>query len=126
MNTSLAFSLRIYLSRNSDGPWLEYVHNYDADPRARKSYLEDLECAWWYRYKVQYFDSLIPTRKWNIVKRNICVGDVVLIQYASKSSSGTYHLGRKINTELETHVVVRKCTAKYGLCNGDLSSIAVH
>ena len=49
MNTSLAFSLRICLSRNSDGPWLEYVHNYDADPRARKSYLEDLECAWWYR-----------------------------------------------------------------------------
>ena len=52
--------------RNSAGPPQEYVHDYDADPRVRKTYLEDLECAWWYQYKVQCFNSLIPTRKWNI------------------------------------------------------------
>ena len=103
--------------RNSAGPPQEYVHDFDADPRVRKSYLEDLEYAWWYQYKVQCFNSLIPTRKWNIVKRNICVGDVVLIQYSSKSSPGTYRLGRIIDTELETDGVVRSCTAKYFLCN---------
>ena len=59
-------------------------------------------------------------------KRNVCVSDVVLIQYSSKSSPGTYRLGRIINTELEEDGVARTCTAKYGLCNRDSSSKAVH
>ena len=123
MEIFLALSLWICLSQ--DVTVLATRKNmftmYDADPRVRK----DLECAWWYQYKVQCFNSLIPTRKWNIVKRNICVDDVVLIQYSSKSSPGTYHLGRIINTELEVDGVVQTCTAKYVLCNGDSSSKAV-
>ena len=112
--------------RNGLGPPQEYLHEYDSDPRIRRSYLEDMECAWWYQYKVQCFDSLLPTRKWNTVKRNISVGDVVLIKYSSKTAPGTYRLGRITNTELEEDGVVRTCTAKYALCSGDLNSKAVH
>ena len=112
--------------RNNAGPPQDYLQDFDVDPRLRKSYLEDLECAWWYQYKVQCFESLLPTRKWNVTKRNICVGDVVLIQYASKTVPGTYRLGRVLQTEKEGDGMVRTCTVKYVLCNGDLNKRATH
>ena len=100
---------------NGLGPPQEYLHEYDTDPRIRKSYLGDMECAWWYQYKVQCFDSLLPTRKWNTVKRNISVGDIVLIKYSSKTVPGTYRLGRITNTEFVKDGVVPTCTAKWWL-----------
>jgi hypothetical protein len=82
--------------RNANGP---HVENTEVeDPHLRKSFIEELEAAWWYQYKVQCFDSLIPTRKWLNAKRNMMVWDVVLTQYSSKSIPDTYHLGRvKLN-----------------------------
>ena len=48
--------------RNQSGPPLDYVDiQY---PLLRKTYLEELEATWWFHYKVQCFDSLVPTRKW--------------------------------------------------------------
>ena len=32
------------------------------DPQTRLSFINELETAWWYQYKVQYFESLVPTR----------------------------------------------------------------
>ena len=64
------------------------------EPDVRSSFIAELEEAWWYQYKVQYFDSLIPTRKWIDTHRNMAVGDVVLIMYTSKSMPGTYRMGR--------------------------------
>ena len=54
------------------------------DPHENLSFIDELERAWWYQYKVQYFQSLIPTRKWIDEKRNISSGDVVLIEYKSR------------------------------------------
>ena len=85
------------------------------DPHIRKSFIHELEEAWWYQFKVQYFDSLIPTRKWLDAKRNMVVGDVVLIRYSSKSAPGTYRLGRVTDVELDNDNLVRTCTVKYNL-----------
>ena len=76
--------------RSASGPPKDYTD--ESDPHVRLSFLEEIERAWWYQYKVQYFDSLIPTRKCLENKRNITPGDVVLIQYASKTAPGTYRL----------------------------------
>ena len=81
----------------------------------RKSFLDELEEAWWFQYKVQYFESLLPTRKWIDAERNISVGDVVLLQYASKSSPGTYRLGRVSDVEMDGDGLVRTCTVQYKL-----------
>jgi transposase InsO family protein len=88
----------------------------DEDPRVRFSFISEIERAWWYQYKVQYFQSLMPTRKWIEKQRNMCPGDVVLIEYKSKSLPGTYRLGRVRDVEVDQHdKLVRTCTVVYKL-----------
>ena len=99
--------------RSSDNAPQHYIDT--VDPKIRSSFLSELEEAWWYQYKVQYFDSLIPTRKWVDTHRNMVVGDVVLIMYASKSAPGTYRMGRVSAVELDDDDLVRTCTLKYHL-----------
>ena len=82
----------------------------------RLSFVEELERSWWYQYKVQYFTSLVPTQKWLKAGRNMCVDDIVLIEYKSKSFPGSYRLGRVTNVEVDvTDGLVRTCTVKYKL-----------
>ena len=89
---------------------------YNEIPADRISFVEELERSWWYQYKVQYFSSLVPTQKWCHPKRNICVGDVVLIEYKNKSFPGTYRLGRVNSVEVDpTDNLVRTCTVTYKL-----------
>ena len=46
----------------------------------------------------------------------MCVGDIVLIEYKSKSFLGSYRLGRVTNVEVDVTVgLVRTCTVKYKL-----------
>ena len=85
------------------------------DPDQCRTFVDELEQAWWYQYKVQYFHSLLPTRKWIESRRNMKVGDVVLIQYSSKSAPGTYRLGRVKQVEIDTDNLVRTCTVVYKL-----------
>ena len=88
----------------------------DEDPRVRISCIAEIERAWWYQYQVQYFQSLIPTRKWIKEQRNMCPGDVVLIEYKSKTLPGTYRLGRVSAVEIdEIDKLVRTCTVVYKL-----------
>ena len=99
--------------RSATGPPKDYVNV--EDPQLNQSFIEELETAWWYQYKVQYFDALIPTRKWIDAKRNMSVGDVVLIEYASKSAPGTYRLGRVVDIEIDSDNLVRTCVVMYKL-----------
>ena len=99
--------------RSGSGPPSEPI--VFQDPREYRSFVDELEQAWWYQYKVQYFHSLLPTRKWRDAKRNMVVGDVVLIQYSSKSAPGTYRLGRVSQIEVDTDNLVRTCTVTYKL-----------
>ena len=91
------------------------VNPDDEDPRVRISCIAEIERAWWYQYQVQYFQSLIPTRKWIKEQWNMCPCDVVLIKYKSKTLPGTYILDRfnavevdEIDKLLRTRTVVYK------------------
>ena len=99
--------------RSGSGPPVEYTEVQD--PQQCCSFLDELEQAWWYQYKVQYFHSLLPTRKWLNAKRNLEIGDVVLIQYSSKAAPGTYRLGRVTQVEVDSDALVRTCTVMYKL-----------
>ena len=58
----------------------------------------------------------MPTRKWIEKQRNIRPGDVVLIEYKSKTSPGCYRLGRVRDVEIdERDNLVRTCTVIYKL-----------
>ena len=65
---------------------------------------------------MQYFTSLIPTQRWLNAKRNMCPGDVVLVEYKNKSFPGTYRLGRVKDVEVDSNDgLVRTCTVIYKL-----------
>ena len=45
----------------------------------------------------------------------MCIGDVVLIEYKSKTAPGTYRLGRVKDIEVDEDLLVRTCTVTYKL-----------
>jgi hypothetical protein len=104
------------LMMGNSGANLPTTVDEDEDPRIRLPFIDEIERAWWYQYKVQYFQSLIPTRKWVDEQRNMRPGDIVLIEYKSKSLPGTYRLGRVRTVEIDSKdSLVRTCTVIYKL-----------
>lgn len=98
--------------------------DYDELPQDRLTFVEELELAWWCQYKVQYFSSLVPTQKWVNAKRNICVDDIVLIEYKGKSAPGTYRLGRVKEVEIDPRDnLVRTCTVIYKLVKPSVKNV---
>ena len=106
----------LLLGRSGSQPPVEGTIVNEDNPHVRFSFIDEIENAWWYQYKVQYFQSLMPTRKWTDEQRNMAVGDVVLIEYSSKSMPGTYRLGRVKEVEFDVKDnLVRTCTVVYKL-----------
>ena len=94
------------------------VREYEtsSSPLIRLEYVQRVVQEWWDQFKVQNFTSLVPTQRWQREKRNICVGDIVLVHYASKSSPGTYRLARVKQVEVdEVDGLVHTCTVVYSL-----------
>ena len=101
-----------------DLPVREYAD--EESPSRRLAYKQKLESDWWQQWKVQCFDSLIPTKTWTVEKRGVKVGDVVLISYKDLSKTGTYKLGRVNSVEVDEDGLVRTCTVDYRLVRSDL------
>ena len=104
---------QLLIGNNGTDPPSDYADVQD--PHASRTFIDELERAWWYQYKVQYFHSLLPTRKWADKQRNMIAGDIVLIQYSSKSVPGTYRLGKVKDVEVDEDGLVRTCTVVYKL-----------
>ena len=102
-----------------DLPMREYSD--DDTPIRRLAYKQELEEAWWQQWKVQCFDSLLPTRcRWTQEQRGVKIGDVVLISYTDKSKTGTYRLGIVQQVEVDQDGLVRTCEVHYRLVRSDL------
>ena len=94
------------------------IRDYETsrNPLIRLEYVQRVVQEWWDQFKVQNFTSLVPTQRWQREKRNICVGDVVLVHYTSKSFPGTYRLARVKQVEVdEVDGLVHTCTVVYSL-----------
>ena len=99
---------------NSEVPIRDYETS--SNPLIRLEYVQSVVQEWWDQFKVQNFTSLIPTQRWQKERRNICVGDIVLVQYTSKSFPGTYRLARVKQVEVdEVDGLVHTCTVVYSL-----------
>lgn len=90
-------------------------YDYTDKPLMGLSYIQDLIQAWWEQHKVQNFTSLMPTCKCHEEQRNMRVGNIVLIEYETKSKAGTYWLGRIVQAEKDKDGLVRTCWVKYSL-----------
>ena len=93
------------------------IRNYDTSdkPLHRLQYVEEVVSQWWEQFMTQNFSSLVPRQKWLLERRNLCVGDVVLIKYEGKCSPGTYRLGVVCEVELSPDGLVRTATVEYSL-----------
>ena len=49
---------------------------------------------WWERFQKDVFPLLVPRRKWMDARRNLQVGDIVLLSYAAKFSRDKFRLAR--------------------------------
>ena len=99
---------------NNEIPIRDYETS--SSPLIRLEYVQRVVQEWWDQFKIQNFTSLIPTQRWQQERRNMRVGDVVLVQYTSKSSPGTYRLARVKKVEVdEVDGLVHTCTVVYSL-----------
>ena len=99
---------------NTEVPIREYSKS--SNPLVRLEYVQRVVREWWEQFKVQNFTSLIPTQRWQEPRRNMRIGDIVLVQYTSKSSPGVYRLARVISVEVdEVDMLVHTCTVLYSL-----------
>ena len=101
-----------------DLPMRDY--SVDDTPGRRLAYRQELEEAWWQQWKIQCFDSLLPTKSWTEESRGVKVGDIVLISYADKSKTGTYRVGIVQQVETDQDGLVRTCEVGYRLIRSDL------
>ena len=94
------------------------IRDYDKSENllVRLEYVQKVVSEWWDQFKIQNFSSLVPTQRWQLERRNIAVGDIVLVQYESKSSPGVYRLARVIKVEVDKmDGLVHTCVVMYSL-----------
>ena len=100
---------------NSEVP----VRTYEKSdrPLLRLQYVEECLAQWWNQYMAQNFTSLVPRQKWFYERRNMQIGDVVLIQYEGKCKPATYRLGIVIGVEVDADGLVRTVLVEYSYQN---------
>ena len=93
------------------------IRNYQTSdkPLYRLQYVEECVAQWWEQFMTQNFSSLVPRQKWFFEKRNMQVGDIVLISYQGKCTPGTYRLGVECEIEVSPDGLVRTVTVDYSL-----------
>ena len=74
--------------------------------------MQSLVESYWNKWVRNYFPSLLVQQKWHHGKRNIEVGDIVIIQ-DKKAPRGTWKLGKVSNTFKGVDDKVRKIEIQY-------------
>lgn len=83
-----------------------------SDPRLRFEFVQKLIDMFWKRWNRDYFPSLLIRQKWHVEKRNVKVGDVVLIQ-DSNAVRGQWKMGRVTQAFPGDDERVRKVEVQY-------------
>jgi hypothetical protein len=77
--------------------------NYDRSESllVRLEYVQRVVSEWWEQFRIQNFSSLVPTQRWQMERRNMRVGDIVMIQYENRCAPATYRLARVVKVEVD-------------------------
>ena len=94
-------------SRVPSGPFDEPANN-----KQRLLVLQQIVDSFWRKWSRDYFPSLIIRKKWHTQKRNLQVGDVVIIQ-DSNTVRGEWKLGLVATVFPDEHGIVRNVEVKY-------------
>ena len=76
--------------------------------------VEERVALWWSRFFKDVFPLLVPRPKWAQSRRNVEIGDIVLVLFQVKYSKDKYRLGRIMSIKPDHHQHVR--TVEVGVC----------
>ena len=94
-------------SRVPHGPFREYTNNKD-----RYSFVQHIVTSFWKKMIKSYFPSLIVRQKWHTERRNVEVGDIVMIQ-DKNSLRGQWRIGVVDKIKPSSDNIIRNCIVKY-------------
>ena len=98
-------------SRVPQGPFKEYTRD-----KHRFELVQTIANVFWKRMARNYFPSLIIQQKWHTQRRNVSIGDIVMIQDAN-AIRGNWKLGRVSKVEVSDDGIVRNCHVQYKQTN---------
>ena len=75
----------------------------------RLEFIERVTNAFWRKWQRDYFPTLLIRQKWHVDKRNVCEGDIVIIQDAN-SIRGHWRLAQVVAIEASRDGKVRDVT----------------
>ena len=103
---------QLLLGRSAEAaPPLEYRET-DGKFTRRLAYVSSVYNSWWTRWISQVLPTLVPMRRWRKVKKNIKVGDVVMID-SSNVMKDEYRVGRVEDVHPDSAGLVRTVTVVY-------------
>ena len=76
----------------------------------RVTVVEERTVAWWGMFYKDVYPLLVPRSKWKQEKRNLGVGDIVLVLFQLKYAKDKYRLGRVLQLHPDHHGLVRVVT----------------
>ena len=97
-------------SRISSGPF-----DYDSTFKKRHLLVQSIVNAFWIKWNRFYFPSLVVRQKWHVDKRNVLVGDIVLLQ-DSNAVRGHWKLARVSQAHPSSDGKVRSVEVEYKNC----------
>ena len=95
-----------------------YSVDVDASPKRRMMFMQSIVNNFWRRWHRDYFPSLIMQKKWHTSKRNLQIGDVVLVQ-DSNAIRGVWRMAEVAAVEVGRDGKVRDVTVRYKTCTDD-------
>lgn len=85
------------------------------DPRRRLEFIQSIVSSFWKKWQRDYFPTLFIRQKWHVERRNIRVGDIVLVQDPNPVR-GKWKLAQVSKVEESRDGVVREVKLRYKMC----------
>ena len=92
----------------------EGAFNFSAKFKLRQNFINDITKAFWKRWMRDYFHTLIVCQKWHHDKRNVKIGDIVLVQ-DSNAIRGFWRMAQVSEVIPSTDGKVRDVELRYKL-----------
>ena len=105
-NNLLTMKSKVILSPPGEFP------KEDVYSRRRWRRIQHVANEFWCRWKKEYLQSLQPRRKWNTIKRNFCINDVVLLKV--ETPRNIWPMARILHVKEDPDGIVRSVTLKTG------------
>jgi hypothetical protein len=97
---------------NRSAPYGQWFQNNDSG-KIRLSAINDIVDSFWKKWLKYYFPTLIVRKKWHTERRNVCTGDIVLMQQDSNDYKGVWRLAQVCEATKSTDGKVRDVKLRY-------------